>query len=192
MLTSFYNCAELLEMGFASIGKKVKLSRKASFYNPNRISIGDFSRIDDFCVLSAGASGIEIGRNVHIAVYTSLIGKEMIKIGNFSNLSSRIAIYSSSDDYSGEFMTNPTIGDEFTNVSSAPVEIGENVIIGCGSIVLPGVTIHDGVSVGALSMVHKDCEAYKIYAGVPAKIIKDRSKKHLDLVKRFLENSSSS
>lgn len=186
MLTSFYDPSELLEMDFNSLGKNVRLSRKASFYNPSGISIGDFSRIDDFCVLSAGAGGIEIGRNVHIAVYTSLIGQGKIQIGNFSNLSSRVAVYSSNDDYSGEYLTNPTVDSEFTNVTHAPVYIGKHVIIGAGSIVLPGVTIGEGVSVGALSLINKDCEPFKIYVGVPAKAIKDRSRKLLDLEKQFL------
>ncbi|TRZ49948.1 acyltransferase [bacterium] len=191
MLTSFYDHAELLQMGFASIGKNVRLSRKASFYNPGRISIGDFSRIDDFCVLSTGAGGIEIGRNVHIAVYTSLIGQGKIQIGNFANLSSRVAVYSSNDDYSGEYMTNPTVDSRYTRVHSTPVTIGEHVIIGSGSIILPGVTLDEGVSIGALSLVNKDCEAFKIYAGTPARYLKDRSRNLLKLAEKLcLEEES--
>jgi galactoside O-acetyltransferase len=185
MLTSFYNANELLEMGFGSIGKKTQISRKSSFYNPGEISIGDFSRIDDFCVLSAGSGGIEIGRHVHIAVYTLLIGQGSIQIGNFANLSSRVAIYSSNDDYSGEYMTNPTVETRFTRVHSAPVTIGEHVIIGAGSIILPGVTLKDGVSIGALSLVNKDCEAFKIYAGTPAHYLKDRSRNLLKLTEKL-------
>jgi len=59
---SVYTDNELHEMGFASIGQNVRVSRKASIYNAAQISIGDFSRVDDFCVLSAGAGGIQIGR----------------------------------------------------------------------------------------------------------------------------------
>jgi len=187
MLTSFYTPAELTTMGFASLGKEVKLSRKASFYSPEKISIGDFSRIDDFCVLSAGTDGIEISRNVHIAVYTSLIGQGKIRIANFANLSSRVAIYSSNDDYSGEHMSNPTVDSKYTNVYSAPVTIGEHVIIGSGSIVLPGVTLGEGTVIGALSLVNKDCERFRIYAGVPAKYLKDRSRNLLDLAANLLK-----
>lgn len=191
MLTSFFNETELRELGFRSIGRDVKLSRKASFYNPGNISVGDFSRIDDFCVLSAGEGGIEIRRNVHIAVFTSLIGQGKIKVGNFANLSSRIAVYSSNDDYSGEFMTNPTVDSRYTNVYSAPVTIGEHAIIGSGSIILPGINIGEGVSIGALSLVNKDCEPFKIYAGVPAKYLKDRSRNLITMANRFLEDKGS-
>ncbi|MBT3210423.1 MAG: acyltransferase, partial [Planctomycetaceae bacterium] len=66
---SFYSMEELQTLGLASFGKDVKISRKASIYNPGQISIGNHVRIDDFCVLSAGEGGIEIGDYVHIAVY---------------------------------------------------------------------------------------------------------------------------
>lgn len=87
-------------------------------YTMQAISVLEtISRIDEFCVLLAGTGGIVIGNNVHIAVFCSLIGKEVIKINDFANLSSRVSIYSSSDDYSGEYMTNPTIPSHLTNVT---------------------------------------------------------------------------
>jgi galactoside O-acetyltransferase len=181
MLTSFLAPEELQRVGFGYLGRDAKISRKASFYNPLKLSIGDFSRIDDYCVLSAGEGGIEIGRNVHIAIYTSLIGRGKIKIGNFSNLSSQIMVYSSNDDYSGEFMTNPTVDSHYTNAYSAPVTIGDNVIILSGCVSLTGVKLEEGVSIGALSLVNKDCEAFKFYAGVPARYLKDRCQNLLKL-----------
>lgn len=187
MLTSFYTLEELQNLGFGFIGKDVKLSRKSSCYNVGGISIGDFSRIDDFCVLSAGEHGIEIGRNVHISVYTSLIGQGKIKIGDFACLSSRVAVYSSNDDYSGEFMTGPTVDSQYTNVHSAPVTIGDHAIVGAGSVILPGVTLAQGVSIGALSLVNKDCDAFKVYAGVPAHYLKDRSARLLKLAQQFAD-----
>ena len=176
MLTSYFDTTELLKMGFRSLGKDVKLSRKASIYNPKDISIGDYSRIDDFCVISAGEGGIDIGRNVHIAVYVLMMGKAKISLGDFSGLSSRVSIYSSNDDYSGEAMTNPTVDSKYTNVYSSPVTIGEHVIIGSGSVVLPGITVGRGTSVGALTIVNKDCAEFKVYIGSPMRCLKDRSR----------------
>lgn len=191
MLTSFYEYSELSGMGFAFVGKNVLLSRKASFYNPERISVGDFTRVDDFCVLSAGQGGITIGRNVHIAVYTSLIGQGEIKIGDFANLSSRVAIYSSNDDYSGEHMSNPTVDSKYTNVYSAPVIIGKHVIVGSGSVILPNITLGDGAVIGALSLVNKDCAAFRIYGGVPARYLKDRSRTLLTLAENLQRGEAS-
>jgi len=54
---------ELNCLGFKELGKNVKISSNVSIYDASSISIGDFSRVDDFCVLSGN---IEIGRYCHI------------------------------------------------------------------------------------------------------------------------------
>jgi galactoside O-acetyltransferase len=180
---------EIHGLGFLRVGKKVLLSSKASFYNCSKIEIGNYSRIDDFCVLSAGNGGIEIGRNVHIAVYSSLIGAGKITLCDFSGLSSHVSIYSSNDDYSGTAMTNPTIPSEFTNVFHADVVIGRHAVIGAGAVILPGVTLGEGVAIGALSLVAKNCDAFTVYAGSPLRRIKSRKQDLLDL-ETILLNSS--
>lgn len=177
---------QIRKLGFAHVGENCRLSDKASFYNCHHIHIGNNVRIDDFCVLSAGMGGIEIGNYIHIAVYSSLIGAGKIVLDDFSNISSRVSIYSSNDDYSGASMTNPMVPVAFTNVTHADVNIERHVIIGSGSVVLPGVTLGEGVAVGALSLVTKKCESFGIYSGVPAKRIKERKQDFLELEKKFL------
>lgn len=172
-------------IGFVSVGRNVLISDRASFYGAARITIGDNVRIDDFCVLSAGAGGISIGSYIHIAVYSSLIGRGRITLQDFCNISSRVSVYSSSDDYSGATMTNPMVPDEFTGVTHADVTIGRHVIIGSGSVVLPGVTLAEGAAVGALSLVRHDCRAFGIYAGAPAQFVRDRRRDLLDVEQRF-------
>jgi len=180
--------SEIDKLGFISVGKNISISDKVSIYGAGRIKIGDNVRIDDFCVISAGKDGVEIGSNIHIAVYTLLIGAGKIVVSDFSNLSSRVSIYSSSDDYSGATMTNPTIPDDFKNVDHAPVFVGRHVIIGSGSVVLPGVRIEEGAAIGALSLVNHDCDKFGVYAGSPARKIKERKRDLLELEKRFLES----
>ena len=182
---SCYSEEELQGLGFKHVGVDVRISRKASFYGIENIAIDDGSRIDDFCVLSAGSGGISVGKHVHVAVNCSLIGAARITLSDYCNLSSRVAIYSSSDDYSGAYMTNPTIPKEFTNVTDADVFLGTHVIVGCGSVILPGLTLADGVAVGALSLVNQNCSEFGIYAGCPATRIKDRQKNLLALQKEF-------
>ena len=177
---------QIKEMGFSHVGENVRLSDKASYYNCKNIVIGDNVRIDDFCVLSAGDGGIEIGRFIHIAVYSSLIGAGKIVLHDFCNISSKVAIYSSNDDYSGASMTNPMVPHEYTNVSHADVIIGRHVIVGSGSIVLPGVTLDTGVAIGALSLVTRSCEEFGIYSGIPAKRIKERKRDLLELEELLL------
>ncbi|QFQ09912.1 acyltransferase [Enterobacter sichuanensis] len=166
---------EIEQMGFASVGNNVFISTKASFYGTSKIHIGNNVRIDDFCVISAGEGGVYIGNYIHIAVYSSLIGSGRITLMDYSNISSRVSIYSSNDDYSGNYMSNPMVPTEFTNVMHAPVVIGRHVIIGSGSVILPGVVLGDGAAIGALSLVKDNCDNFYIYAGNPLKKIKQRT-----------------
>jgi acetyltransferase-like isoleucine patch superfamily enzyme len=182
---TFLSEQELAKIGFAAVGAGVLVSDKASIYNPAKICLGDHVRIDDFCVLSAGEGGIVVGMHVHIAVYSSLMGAANISLSDFSNLSSRVSIYSSNDDYNGLSLTNPTIPDSYKRVSHRPVFLGKHVIVGSGSVILPGVTLEEGVAVGALSLVTKNCSAFGIYAGNPAKRIKERSRVILDVENQF-------
>lgn len=184
----FYTDSELKDLGFKSIGTNVKISKKTSIYGLKNIKIGNNVRIDDFCVISAGEKGIEIGDNVHIAVFCSIIGQEKIVMKDFSGLSSRVSIYSSTDDYSGEFMTNPTVNSKFTNVINGEVIIGKHVIVGAGTIILPNVKLSDYSAVAALSLVVKNVDEFKIVGGVPAKVIKERKNNLIDLECEFLKN----
>lgn len=185
MDNSVYSREELLNMGFKYIGKDVFISKKTSFYGVKNISIGDNVRIDDFSVFTGGSGGINIGSYIHIACFCYVSGQGGVDIEDFCNISSRNAFYSSSDDYSGSFMTNPMIPEEFTNVHKARIVLKKHTIIGTGSSVLPGVTIGEGVAVGAMTLVNKDLEEWGIYAGIPARYIKDRKKNIKDLEKEF-------
>ncbi len=186
---AFLSDEKLNDMGFASLGNNVLISDKVSIYGAHRIKIGNNVRIDDFCVLSSGEGGIEIGSYIHIAVYSSLIGAGKIILSDFSNISSKVAIYSSNDDYSGYYMTNPMVPEKYTNVTYATVTIGKHVIIGSGSVILPGITLHEGVAVGALSLVTKDCDAFGVYLGSPAKKIKNRKRNLLEVEMQLIKDT---
>jgi acetyltransferase-like isoleucine patch superfamily enzyme len=180
---SFLKQEELEKIGFKYLGKNVLISDKCSIYNPKNISIDDNTRIDDFCILSAGEDGIDLGKYVHIACFSSLIGKSKIIMKDFSGISSRVSIYSSSDNYDGEWMTNPCLPDIVTNTQHGDVIIGKHVVIGSNSVVLPGVTLFDGSSVGAMSLVNKSIDGSFIFAGIPAKKIRDRKSRIFELEK---------
>lgn len=188
---AFLSRDKIKEMGFHHVGENCLLSDKASFYNCKNITIGDNTRIDDFAVLSAGKGGIKIGSYIHIAIYSSIIGEGKVTLKDFSNISSRVAIYSSNDDYSGEFMTNPMIPNCFKKVAHGAVNVGKHVIIGSGSVILPNVSLEDGVAIGALSLVTKSCSEFGIYSGIPARRIKERKKDLLELEKDLLKKSGS-
>lgn len=178
---------QLKDYGFLHIGKNVRISDKASIYGASRISVGDNTRIDDFCVLSAGEGGIFLGRNIHIAVFCSLMGQGKIEMKDFSGLSSRVAVYSSSDDYTGRSLTNPTVPEKYKKVAHGPVILGKHVIVGVGAVILPNVEIADGSAVGALSMVTKNVEAGIIVSGVPAKKVMVRKQNIFSLEQDLLK-----
>lgn len=188
---SFLDAEELSRLGLRSVGGCVKISRRAVFHGAERISIGNDSRIDDFCVLSAGLDGIELGANVHLGVMVSLIGSAAIRIGDFSGLSARASVFSASDDFSGDWLTGPTVPAAYRNVTSAPVVIGRHVIIGAGCVVLPGTTIEDGAAIGALSLVKGHLKRFRKFAGVPAKDFAPRSDQLLALEGRLRWESGS-
>lgn len=182
----FYSEKELETLSFNRIGKNCKISKKTSFYGASRISLGDDVRIDDFCVISAGSGGISLGNNVHIAVQVSIIGAAEIVLEDFCGLSSKVCLYSSNDDYSGDYMTGPTLPKKFTNVLSKKVWLKKHVVVGCGSVILPGVTIGECTAVGSLSLVNTSLDENIIACGVPAKKVKSRSTKLKSIEEKFL------
>lgn len=180
---SFLSDSELRKIGFKKLGKNVKISEKASIYNPEKIEIGDNSRIDDFCLLSGK---ISIGNNVHIAAYCNVAGGiEGITFDDFSGLAYGCHVFSQSDDYTGRTLTNPTIPKKYKKEIIKQVVIGKHVIVGTNSLIFPGVTIEEGCSIGAMTMVTKSTKAWGGYFGIPAKRIKERKKDLLELEQLF-------
>jgi acetyltransferase-like isoleucine patch superfamily enzyme len=186
---AYLNKEKLEAMGFKGLGSNVKISTQASLYNCDQISIGDNTRIDDFCVISGNVS---LGKNVHIAPFTLIAGGEKgIEMGDFSGCAYNVQIFSQSDDYSGRTLTNPTIPSKYKRETKKRVTIGKHVIIGASSIVFPGVDVAEGCSIGAMTLVNKSTTSWGIYVGNPATRIKERKQKLLDLEKQFLKEDSS-
>jgi len=184
---SYLTKKQISKMCFKRIGKNVKISNKASVYNANEISLGDNTRIDDFVVVSGNVS---FGRNVHLAVFCNIAGGTAgISFSDFSSCAYGCHIFSQTDDYSGIGMTNPTVPKKYLNTKKGQIYIGKHVIIGTSSIVLPGVRIEDGCSIGAMSLVTKSTLPYSIYLGTPARRIKSRKKNFLELEKLYLRRA---
>lgn len=182
----YYTDDQLSSMGFKAIGRNVKISDKATIYNHDQIEIGDHSRIDDFCVISGQ---ISIGRNVHITPLCLIAGGEKgIIFEDFTTTAYGVQVFTQSDDYSGQSMTNSTIPKEFKNELKKQVILKKFSIVGAGSIIMPGVVIEEGTAIGAMSLVLKSTQPWGIYVGNPAKRLKDRKKDLLELEKIYLEN----
>ena len=177
---------QLQSIGFKHLGDNVKIGSLVSIHRPEEISIGDNSRVDDFCAISGK---ITIGRNVHIAVHCSLVASsEELIMKDFSGLAFNCHLFTSSDDYSGKSLTNPTIPGKYKSITNGQITIGRHVIIGTSSIVFPGVDIADGCAIGALTLVAKSTTPWGIYVGNPARRIKERSKELLIHEADYLKN----
>ncbi len=168
------------------IGKGSFISPNATIYSPEGLEIGENVRIDDFCILSCGG-GVKIGSHVHIAPYSVLFGKYGIELEDFSEFAARTTILSATDDWYGNSLVGPCIPDEFKpTLKTGKVTIRKHALLGVGCTVMPGVTIDEGSSVGAYSLVKGHLAAWGIYAGVPAKWLRARSQEMVKLERDFL------
>src|SRR5205823_3378384 len=140
--------------------------------------LGSNVRVDCFCVISADEP-VVIGNHVHLASGVSIFGTDGVELADFVGLSNRVTVFTASDDYSDGYLTNPTVPDRFRKLTRGKVVMREHVIVGCGSIVMPGATLGRGVAVGALSMVNKSIPEFLIVAGNPARQIGTRNRERL-------------
>lgn len=178
----------LRTMGFKYLGKNVKISDKAAIYDCDQIEIGDNSRIDDFCIVSGM---VKIGKYCHVTPMCLLAGGVPgIILDDFVTLAYGVKVFSQSDDYSGQTMTNSLIPAKYKNEHKAAVVLEKFSIVGANSTIMPGVIVAEGCSVGAMSLILKSTISWGVYMGIPAKRVRERSKEMLKLTKEFLCESN--
>jgi dTDP-4-amino-4,6-dideoxy-D-glucose acyltransferase len=174
----------LKDLGVLMVGFNVFVDESVILINPKKMSFGDNVRIDCFCLISAGDEGTHFGRNVHIAASCLIYGGGgRVTLEDYSSLSSRVTLYTASDDETGEAMTNPTVPEGWRKVTNGPVMLRRHAIVGNGSIIMPNVCVGFGAAVGPLSYVTRDVPDHVIVSGVPAVRIGTRSKNLLELGK---------
>ncbi|MDU9029258.1 acyltransferase [Pseudomonas mediterranea] len=181
---AYLSKSELEALGFKRLGRSVKVSSKACIYNAEDIEIDDYSRIDDFCIISGN---VKIGKYNHITPMCLVAGGSPgIEMEDFCTLAYGVKVFAQSDDYTGETLTNSLIPKHFKNEKFASVKLKKHVIVGANSTIFPGVTVEEGCSIGAMTLVTKNTESWGIYFGVPARRIRDRRKDLLQLEQEFL------
>ena len=180
----YYDERELRKFGFRSVGKYVKISDKASIYDAGDIEIGDNSRIDDFCIISGK---VVIGSHSHITPMCLIAGGTPgVFLSDFCTLSYGVLIFSQTDDYSGQTMVNSMIPKRFKNETMQPVHVGRQTIFGARSVVMPGVNVAEGCSIGACSLVNESTSPWGMYYGQPARRVRERKKGLLLMEREFL------
>ncbi len=173
-MNEFFAADELKAFGFSEVGDNIQVSRKCSFY---RISgrIGNNVRIDDFCIFKGH---VEIGSYVHVAAFCSVSGiYGKVELRDFCLLSNRVSIFTGSDDYSADTLSSSLVPEEFTTIKKGPVVIGRSVPIGAHSVILPGVTIGDAGSVGAMTVMTRSIGPGEMArAGAPVGVVVGRKR----------------
>lgn len=186
-LGAVYSSGELASM-LASVGENVSVNRSVVFYSPQNIRIGSNVRIDCFCVIAAGPDGISIGNHVHIGAYSALFGSAgHISMEPFSAVSARVMVFTSSDDYSEGYLTNPTIPAKYKKLRTGDVLLSKHALVGCGSVVMPGVTLGVGASAGAMTFIHRDVADFAVVFGNPMRVVAARSRRLFELEAELLD-----
>ena len=123
-------------------GDSVRLRMPLVVYHPESLSIGDRVDIGEFVVLRA-SGGLEIGNRVLIAAHAVLTTRG-----------------------------HPAEPPRYGRVVDGPVVIEDDVWIGAGAIVLPGVTVGRGSIVAAGAVVTRSVPPGTLVAGIPAEPIR--------------------
>lgn len=121
-------------------------------------------------------NNIYFGNNCEVNMNCTFLDDNKIVIGDNALIAPNVQIYTAfhptnAKDRFGEIKADGTF--EFCKTQTAPVIIGDNVWIGGGAIIMPGVTIGDNVVIGAGSVVTKDIPSNKIAYGNPCRVIKE-------------------
>lgn len=108
---------------------------------------------------------VRIGRNVWVSFSVSsgcyIQGGNGVIIGDDTMFAPGVKIVSANHD----------VSDYSKWVPSAPIRIGRRCWLGANAVVLPGVTLGDGVVVGAGAVVTRSFEDRAVVAGVPARVL---------------------
>jgi len=111
---------------------------------------------------------VRIGSHTHLGEQCHLRGGGQIKIGDWCQIANNVIIATAGHRLDGK----PYYG----NVFYKDITIGNNVWIGSGAIILPGVIIGDNSVIAAGAVVSESVEANMVVGGIPAKVIRSLKK----------------
>jgi galactoside O-acetyltransferase len=141
---------------------------------PDLCEIGNYSIIDDYVYISCA---LKMGRFSHIAANCTLLGGgELITIGDFVNIAPGCRLASASQNYTGGGLAGPCIPPEHRGSSIiGEIVLSDHVLLGCNTVVLPGVYAPEGLATGAGTLLTaQEYKPWTLYVGVPARPLKTR------------------
>ena len=121
-------------------------------------------------------NNIYFGNNCEVNMNCTFLDDNRIVIGDNALIAPNVQIYTAFHPTNAADRFGPQKSDgslSFCKTQTAPVIIGNNVWIGGGAILLPGVTIGDNVVIGAGSVVTSDIPANSVAYGNPCRVIRE-------------------
>lgn len=121
-------------------------------------------------------NNIYFGNNCEVNMNCTFLDDNRIVIGDNALIAPNVQIYTAFHPTNAADRFGPPKPDgsfSFCKTQTAPVIIGDNVWIGGGAILLPGVTVGDNVVIGAGSVVTKDIPANSVACGNPCRVIRE-------------------
>lgn len=159
--------------GFRQIGSNVKVYQFAIILSPENVTLGSDIIIDDFVFIGAHQR-LVLGNRVHISSHSSITGGGRVLMSDFSGVGSGVRLLSGTDDFTEGRLNGSAIPQEFRETHRGTLILEPHAIIGANAVVLPDVTIGEGATVGAGSVVTRSLAPWGVYAGVPARRINTR------------------
>lgn len=139
-------------------------------------SIGKYSSVGMNFHCECGKH-IFIGDKVVINMNCTFLDDNIIRIGNNVLIAPNVQLYTATHPVGAteRFVEDweESSGDLFFRTKALPITIENNVWIGGGAIVLPGVTIGNNSVIGAGSVVTKSIPAYSVAVGNPCRVIRE-------------------
>jgi len=162
-------------------GDNVFISTRTSITRPELVSVGNHVAIDDFFVCT---TALELDDHVHISNHVGVIGGKggLLKMGCFTNISLGGRIVCGSDEFNGDGLIGFNIPEEYRDRTVLkPVVFEDFANIGASVTILPGVTLPEGVVIGACSLVRErdKLKPWTMYAGNPLREIRERPKERM-------------
>ena len=158
---------------FHRAGNNVTIYRLAIILTPENVTLGSDIIIDDFVFIGTHQRLI-IGNRVHISSHSSITGGGRVLLSDFSGMGSGVRVISGTDDFTEGRLNGSAIPQEFRQTHRGTVILEPHAILGANAVVLPDVTIGEGATVGAGSVVTRSLEPWGVYVGSPARRVKTR------------------
>lgn len=165
---------DLTEQPFMQMGEDVRISPQAVIKNRNLVYLGSHIAIEGFTVITTAA---DIGDYVHISYHVTVLGgaNAHLTMEFNSHLAAGARLICAGDEHRGVGLVSPVVPSEYRdNIISKPIVLRAMATVGTNAVIMPGVEIGEGAVVGANSFVSHDIPAWEVWAGTPARKIKDR------------------